>query len=381
MQYLHKFNTTTEYTTARNNNYSEPWVSYTEDTGKVDYNNLQLANYLTFDVVGGGRISLKIVDDGPSISKTIEYSINDNEWTTLTVDGPTPKTISVNSGDKVRFRGDNSSYANEENDNISYMTFGDSTCVFNLKGNIMSLISSTNFDKLKTLTEDCTFYYLFNKCSGLRSAANLNLPATTLTKMCYSHIFEHTGINEAPVLPASKLGEYCYDGLFGDCPSLTNIPINYLTATNLEAGCYQGMFYGTSITTAPTLFANVIKANCYTYMFGKCKSLINVPANYLPATTLAQGCYQSMFSNCESLTQAPELPATTLVQGCYAYMFIGCKNLNYIKCLATDISATDCTNYWITDVPSTGTFVKNSSMTSWKTGNNGIPKNWTVQNA
>lgn len=61
-------------------------------------------------------------------------------------------------------------------------------------------------------------------------------------------------------------------------------------------------------------------------------------------------------------------------------MFIGCYRLNYIKCLATDISAASATTEWVSGVSSTGTFVKPAEMTSWPTGANGIPSEWTVQN-
>ena len=62
-------------------------------------------------------------------------------------------------------------------------------------------------------------------------------------------------------------------------------------------------------------------------------------------------------------------------------MFYNCTRLNYIKCLATDISATNCTQGWVSGVASTGTFVKNPNMTSWTTGVDGIPSGWTVQDA
>ena len=114
-------------------------------------------------------------------------------------------------------------------------------------------------------------------------------------------------------------------------------------------------------------------------MLSNCTSITTAPA--LPATTLDYYCYRYMFQNCTSLTKAPELPATTLANSCYGYMFNGCAKLNYIKCLATDISATGCTKSWVSGVASTGTFVKPSSMTSWTTGVNGVPNNWTVQDA
>jgi hypothetical protein len=62
-------------------------------------------------------------------------------------------------------------------------------------------------------------------------------------------------------------------------------------------------------------------------------------------------------------------------------MFLNCTKLNYIKCLATDISAYCTTNYWISGVSSTGTFVKHPDMTSWSIGDSGIPEGWTVEDA
>ena len=102
----------------------------------------------------------------------------------------------------------------------------------------------------------------------------------------------------------------------------------------------------------------------------------------MPATTLSNYCYMQMFQDCTNLTIAPELPAATLTNRCYYLMFNHCTNLNYIKCLATDTSATDCTSLWVQGVSSqTGTFVKPSSMSSWTTGTSGIPSGWTVQDA
>ena len=75
------------------------------------------------------------------------------------------------------------------------------------------------------------------------------------------------------------------------------------------------------------------------------------------------------------------LPATTLATYCYSNMFRGCTSLSSIKCLATNISASNCTTDWVSGVAASGTFTKAASMSSWTTGNNGIPSNWTVQDA
>ena len=88
-----------------------------------------------------------------------------------------------------------------------------------------------------------------------------------------------------------------------------------------------------------------------------------------------------MFGGCTSLVKAPTLPATTLADSCYGDMFYGCTKLSYIKCLATDISATNCTSDWVSGVASSGTFVKATSMTSWGTGTSGIPSGWTIETA
>ena len=96
-------------------------------------------------------------------------------------------------------------------------------------------------------------------------------------------------------------------------------------------------------------------------------------------TSTEEYCYYRMFFSCISLTQAPELPATTLVTRCYGSMFQACTKLNYVKCLATDTSATDCTNIWLYGVSATGDFYTPAS-TNWTTGEYGIPSGWTRHN-
>ena len=59
-------------------------------------------------------------------------------------------------------------------------------------------------------------------------------------------------------------------------------------------------------------------------------------------------------------------------------MFNNCWELNYIKMLATDVSATDCLTDWVAAVASSGTFVKAAS-TTLPTGYSGIPDGWTVE--
>lgn len=81
------------------------------------------------------------------------------------------------------------------------------------------------------------------------------------------------------------------------------------------------------------------------------------------------------------MEKGPVLNATTLASNCYANMFYGCTKLKSVTCFATDISATDCTHYWLEGVATNGTFTKASSMNAWTSGAHGIPEGWTVQDA
>ena len=331
---------------------------------------------LTFNVISSGTISW--VASNASFRKAIYYSKNGGSWSSITSNtSSSAPAISVSAGDSIQFKGDNAAYATS-----SYFTyFSASTGTkFSVEGNIMSLINSTGFSTATTLQTTYTFSYLFNNCDKLIRGLDLVLPATTLGDYCYNYMFHGCkGLTSAPELPATTLANYCYSDMFDGCTSLTAAPA--LPATTLANNCYYDMFYNcTSLTTAPELPATTLANGCYSSMFAGCTSLTTAPE--LPATTLANGCYSSMFHGCKGLTSAPELPATTLAQSCYQYMFQSCTNLNYIKCLATNRSATYCTADWVSGVQTTsGTFVKNPAMSSWSTGNSGIPNNWTVQNA
>lgn len=136
--------------------------------------------------------------------------------------------------------------------------------------------------------------------------------------------------------------------VYGNIMSLVD-ETGYATATTLpDTHTFRKLFYGnTKLTDASHLLlpAEVMTEQCYLIMFRNCYSLTAAPE--LPATTLAKACYQAMFQNCSSLTSAPELRATTLVNSCYRAIFYGCPKLASVTCLATDISATDCTTNWL----------------------------------
>ena len=149
---------------------------------------------------------------------------------------------------------------------------------------------------------------------------------------------------------------------------------------NTMSGTYNfcSIFKKSNVVSAENLIlpATTLTGHCYRAMFSLCPSLIKAPA--LPATTLATYCYWYMFEGCP-ITTAPDLLAATLPTYAYGYMFTNCNSLNRIRCLATDISATNCLQGWVGNVAASGTFIKDETNTSWTLNSiNGIPKGWTV---
>ena len=288
---------------------------------------------------------------------------------TIVYGNTTKESISGN-GLKCFFYGSNVVNADKLNMSV-FKSVGQEGC-YNMFSGCTSLIKAPELPAT-TLASSC-YKEMFWNCTSLTQSQEL--PATTLADNCYGYMFQGcTSLTKAPELPATTLEWGCYRFMFQGCKSLTQAP--ELPATTLTNSCYSGMFQDcTSLTQAPELPVTTLEWGCYGSMFSGCTSLTQAPE--LPATTLTNSCYNSMFVDCKSLTQAPELPATTLVDRCYQNMFQGCSNLNYIKCLATDISATDCTTNWVNGVSTTGTFIKDVSL-SWTVGDNGIPEGWEVK--
>ena len=325
-------------------------------------------DYLTFvSKANNNTLQWKATSD--ENTRTISVSTDNGEtWAEKTsTTGGTVLAV-LNNGDRMLIKGNNANYGND--DEWWYNQFT-STGYYDVEGNIMSLVGGDNFTGLTTLDSGSTFLFLFSAYdeesaeyfdSYLQSAGNLVLPATILSDYCYESMFDGcNSLTTTPKLPATTLADGCYSSMFSDCSTLTTTP--ELPATTLADWCYWGMFSGcTSLTAAPIL----------------------------PATTLADGCYSTMFQYCSSLIAAPELPATMLTEQCYDNMFVGCSSLNYVKCLATDISASECTQSWLSEVSATGTFVKNPLMPIgsgvagyyWPIGGSyGIPVGWTVVDA
>ena len=294
--------------------------------------------------------------DTGEFAKTIQYSKDKKTWTTIdlnyeyTVGGSplttvTNLTLSLNKGEKVYFRNDNGYFCYMgSSGRHSHMFSSDEN--IKVGGNIKSLLNYKDMNGTK-LKRGC-FNNMFSGAEYLSDAKNL-------------------------ILNDANLAQSCYHSLFENCHSLTNAPV--LPATTLSKNCYLQMFKGTAITKAPKLPATKLAPYCYKNIFENCSSLTS--ASELPATTLAEGCYQGMFTSCMKLTTAPTLPAKTLATYSYRYMFSGCVKLNSVTSYANNISATECTHWWLDRVASTGTLHNLGTATYEKNSIDGIPTGWT----
>ena len=249
----------------------------------------ELPDYLCFTAEEAGSTVAMAVNGTPTKGQAFEYSTNGTNWSEFI---PSTTTITLaNVGDKVYFRGDNTTVGESYSIYYKFVMSGKIAA----SGNIMSLLDKTC--QSTTISNTKCYYSMFKGCTSLTTA---------------------------PVLPATTLASDCYSGMFNGCTSLTTAPA--LPATTLASHCYSNMFNGcTSLTTAPVLPATTLASDCYSGMFNGCTSLTTAPA--LPATVMADYCYYSMFQGCTSLTTAPALPATTLASDCYSSMFNGCTSL------------------------------------------------------
>ena len=134
----------------------------TTDVDDLDVSTFDI-NYmpLTFEAkTAGSRVTFTASSSIPDI--TMQYNMYDGEGWKPYTSGTNIDLLSI--GNKVSFRGDNNT--------LGYY-FGSSnfssTGQCYIYGNIMSLLSSTNYATATTLTGDCTFYALFQYNSHIYS--------------------------------------------------------------------------------------------------------------------------------------------------------------------------------------------------------------------
>ena len=294
-------------------------------------------------IVGAKTIS--VVDNGTATHNIEYYDTSVGSWSPMT--GPiTPQG-------KVYLRGN--IYTTSATDFCQIKVENDTTNNVYIGGNLGSINGGH-----RVCTMDTKFISLFsgNKKIVIGNntfAPNLILPYMSGIGGIYERLF--------------------YGVEFGD----PVMPSELLATTGIAAGAFNSVFRESNITKAPKLpVSRIIPKTCYANMFNRCAELADISNIDLSADEIGKSACLNMFYNCTSLTAAPALPCLNLGEECYSNMFKGCAKLNYVKCLAEDISATDCTTDWVNGVSATGTFVKSANMAGWTTGTSGIPAGWDV---
>lgn len=295
-----------------------------------------------------GATSISVVDNGTATHNIEYYDTSVGSWNVL-MDSITPQG-------KVYLRGNihttsptNFCQIKAENTTTNRVYIG---------GNLGSINGGH-----RVCTLDTKFISLFSGNSGIvignnTLAPNLILPYMSGIAGVYERLFMKT--------------------VFGS----TYMQSDLLSTTGVAKGAFNSAFRETNIGKAPKLpVSRIIPSTCYANMFNKCSNLTDVSEIELSADEIGTEACLQMFYICTKLVQAPVLKIATLSDDCYSQMFNGCKKLNYIKCLATDISAFGCTANWVKGVSATGTFVKSANTSGWKTGRSGIPAGWTIENA
>ena len=212
MRYIQKLaNSGAVQTALDQEELGKPYMVYLEDEHRIDWNGLSptppiSAQYLTIEVLSAGTISWKTKGIEPYAAapiKTIQYSKNGGEWTSIT-SSTAGTSFSVNAGDVVRFKGNNKSYAPGIMYPSAYCWFNISA-PFKLYGNIFSLSMGDNFtgETSDRIVDGHGMYGLFSDNSNLIEVTELAFGRNVYSIALY--------------------GAYSFKNLFNGCTNLNYV--------------------------------------------------------------------------------------------------------------------------------------------------------------
>ena len=157
-------------------------------------------------------LTIEALEDGDFYVRkaNVSYSVNGAAWETTT--GET--ALSMNQGDEVRFKGTGGARGLFTNNSITFNAFG----------NVESLVYGDDFVGKTSIGAFEAFRYMFQSCSNIMSCKNLILPATGLGNGCYNSMFYNCpNLTYAPELPGVELKQNCYFNMFWGCSKINYI--------------------------------------------------------------------------------------------------------------------------------------------------------------
>lgn len=176
-------------------------------------------------------------------------------------------------------------------------------------------ISLTDVSKLKLYTSGRGCRGLFINCSNLTTVPQIITDTDTLTASIFKSLFENcTSLRDASNLQLpNKLSENCFSSMFSGCSSLIappEIPIS-----------------------------NPVPDDAYSYMFSNCTNLINPPkiGSFNGITLNGTGCFQGMFEWCSSLVKPISIDGAIIDNtGTFSLgnMYYNCSSLQALPSIA-----------------------------------------------
>lgn len=286
---------------------------------------------------------IALVKQGSPNEISLEYSTDKDTWSSYTVGD----TLTLpNIGDKIYFRGRNSTFCQDYQNYYNFTMTGETE----IGGRLLSLTSKNTLNNYVSAN---LFHNLFENCVKLKTAQKLIISKS------------------------SQIDSYGCASLFESCSGLTTPPTTI--NTSFGKGACQAMFYNcTSLSSIPELPRISLAERCYFNMFGNCTSLSSVPE--LPATSPSPNCYTYMFDGCTSLTGIT-IKLGYLTAGCCIRMLSNCTSLSSVTVSFTDWNEGHDTAGWLATVAENGTFTCNSLLDTTTRDASHVPVDWTVVNS
>lgn len=240
------------------------------------------------------------------------YKINNSKWEDFSQHEW--KVPNLKKGDKVYLKGDN--YYNDDSHHAGFSASSGSQ------------INSIGVDKLFSVSGEATSLVYGDNLSPDKIS---EIPGDN---HCFEELFSY-----------DKTTPSCQD----DSTNLVSVSSNFLPFTKLKANCYKYMFYKCRHLTIPDDF--------------------NLPAAVNGIGNLANSCYSFMFMSCSSITKGPDLLApidkleVSSIRNCYGNMFSHCSSLYLIKVGFMSFprdpdGAYTSTSFWMNLVNDTGSIIK-----------------------
>lgn len=328
---------------ANGNQYTKNWVQGVASTGvfmgpdalphakpgNYNVNNIPVGwdfnpKYLCFTALEPVDLALNKVGNPNDVS--LEFlSTTKMSWITYTWNGDgAGRILSLKAGDKVYFRSktipDNGhAFSKSATEYYNFRMTGGQVLA---SGKVGYLVKG-NYNDGYLNNRNYTFFGLFKDCESLITTPEL--PANeNVGEGMFQSMFEGTGITSTPALPKGNAENSTFKAMFKNCKALKTVtPFNNYPGNGVS--CFESMFEGSGLETAPSLPTGNCGTASYRAMFKNCKSLTS--ATDIQVSQLANYCFESMFEGCDQLVNAPRINKLNISDGCFKNMFKDCVKL------------------------------------------------------